>query len=114
MKVMPPEVVEAMKPDFVAPLVGYLVHENTWITCKIFESASGWNAMVRWQRTGGAVLPVPHKPEDVVWAWKTVNDFDDGRVEYPTKIDHAMEAMKRAAAYQAGLRDGRAGKGAKL
>lgn len=70
--------------------------------------------MVRWQRTGGAILPVPHKPEDVRDAWKQVNDFDDGRVEYPTRIEDAMECLRRAAAYQLGLRDGRAGKEAKL
>lgn len=37
--VMPPEVVEAMKPDFVAPLIGYLTHESVWETGGVFESA---------------------------------------------------------------------------
>jgi multifunctional beta-oxidation protein len=70
---MTPDVVEAMKPDFVAPLVGYLVHPDTWVTSRIFESASGWNAEVRWQRTGGYVFPLPHTAEDIRDHWKEVN-----------------------------------------
>ena len=103
-----------MKPDFVSPLVGYLVHPATWNTGMIYESASGWNAAVRWQRAGGAILPVPHTPEDVRDAWKTINDFDDGRVEYPTRVEDTADAMKRAAYYQIGLRDAKSGKGARL
>ncbi|KAI9019143.1 hypothetical protein DFJ74DRAFT_757455 [Hyaloraphidium curvatum] len=101
--VMPPEQVEAMKPDFVAPLVGYLVHESVFQTAGIYESSVGWNTKVRWQRSGGHVFSVPHTPEDVRDNWKKINDFDDGRVEYPTSMEDTVKAMKKGLYYNFGL-----------
>lgn len=40
--VMPPELVAALKPEFVAPLVVYLCHEDTEETGGLFEVGAGW------------------------------------------------------------------------
>lgn len=56
--VMPPEMVEALKPDYVAPLVAFLSHNENVETGAIFEVGSGWIARVRWQRSGGVGFSV--------------------------------------------------------
>lgn len=109
---MPDELVQVMKPDFVAPLVGYLVHPSVFQTAGIYESSVGWNAKVRVQRSGGYHFAVPFTAEDVKANWKEINDFDDGRVEYPTSIEDVKAAMLRSAYYNKGLKDGK--QGAKL
>jgi multifunctional beta-oxidation protein len=51
--IWPQEMVDAFKPDFVAPLVGYLSSDECQTSGDIFEVSGGWAAKVRWQRTGG-------------------------------------------------------------
>ena len=36
------ELVEALKPEYVAPLVLYLCHEDTEETGGVFEAGAGW------------------------------------------------------------------------
>ena len=47
---------EALKPEFIAPLVLYLSHESCTETHAVFEVAAGWIAKVRWQRSEGVLL----------------------------------------------------------
>jgi len=76
--VMPPELVEAFKPEFVTPLVLLLCHESSTETGGIFEVGAGWVSKLRWQRTLGAYFPVdrPLTPEDIRTAWPVVTDFE--------------------------------------
>lgn len=85
--VMPEELVQAFKPDYVAPLVLLLSSDKMPDppTGYLFEVGSGWQARTRWQRSGGHGFPVDVKlvPEEVVKYWKKINDFNDGRADYP-------------------------------
>lgn len=56
--VMPKELVEALKPDYVAPLVAVLCHEKCPETGSLFEVGAGYIAKQRWQRTKGILFPV--------------------------------------------------------
>lgn len=40
--VMPQELVDALKPEFVTPLVVYLCHESCTESGKVFEAGAGW------------------------------------------------------------------------
>lgn len=40
--IMPPELVKALKPEFVVPLVAYLCHESTQESGGVFEVGAGW------------------------------------------------------------------------
>jgi len=55
-QVWPQEMVDAFKPDFVAPLVGYLASEDCETSGELFEVSGGWAAQVRWERSGGVSL----------------------------------------------------------
>ncbi|KAJ3116024.1 hypothetical protein HDU96_010562 [Phlyctochytrium bullatum] len=94
--VMPPEMVEALKPDYIAPLVGFLAHESTKETGGVYEVGSGWIAKVRWQRTGGVSFPVniPLLPEHIAAKWSTITNFDDGRATYPTNTQESFAAVQ--------------------
>jgi hypothetical protein len=46
--VMPAEVVEMLKPDYVAPFVAYLCHESCNDNGGLFEVGAGYIAKQRW------------------------------------------------------------------
>ncbi|KAJ7170611.1 peroxisomal hydratase-dehydrogenase-epimerase [Mycena crocata] len=94
--VWPQEMVDAFKPDFIAPVVGYLSSaDNTETSGSLFEVLGGWAAQTRWQRSGGYCFPskVPFKPEDVAAKWKNITDFSDGRATHPVTTSEALEQM---------------------
>eukprot|EP01099_Mayorella_cantabrigiensis_P008856 TRINITY_DN887_c0_g2_i1.p1 TRINITY_DN887_c0_g2~~TRINITY_DN887_c0_g2_i1.p1 ORF type:complete len:322 (+),score=95.85 TRINITY_DN887_c0_g2_i1:60-968(+) len=90
--VMPPEVVEALKPEYVAPLVGYLCHESSTVNGQIFEVGAGWVARVRMQRAKGAFIPVKDLSiESIRDNWKKINDFSSSI--YPSNGQEAVSLL---------------------
>ena len=51
--VFPPDLVQALKPEFVAPLVAYLCHDSSKVNGQTFEVGAGWISTLRWERTQG-------------------------------------------------------------
>lgn len=94
--VMPPEMVEALKPAYVAPLVAFLCHEKNLSTGGIYEVGSGWVSKVRWQRTGGFGFPVNKEllPEHIVDIWSQITNFGDGRATYPITTQESFAAVQ--------------------
>lgn len=91
--VMPPEMVQAFKPDYIAPLVLALCGDDCPDpTGGLYEVGSGWCGKTRWQRTGGHGFPVnvTLTPEEVVKNWKNIVSFDDDRVDNPEKAQDSM------------------------
>lgn len=81
--VMPPEMLEALRPEFVSPVVAYLCHEDTETNGQTYELGAGWIAGLRWQRAKGGFLPFGDSSiEAVSKVWDAVNDFDD-EPEFP-------------------------------
>ncbi|KAL0078035.1 hypothetical protein J3Q64DRAFT_1825042 [Phycomyces blakesleeanus] len=93
--VMPPEMVEAFKPEYVAPLVAFLGHSSNEETGGIFEVGSGWVAKVRWQRSGGVGFPANRtlEPEQVAQAWDKITNFDDGRATNPNSTQDSFQGF---------------------
>lgn len=55
--VMPPEMLEQLKPEAVVPLVAFLCSDkNENESGQIFEAGAGWYAKIRFQRTKGVVF----------------------------------------------------------
>jgi multifunctional beta-oxidation protein len=66
--VRPRDEVQALKPDFVAPLVVALCSDKfPNPTGGLYEAGAGWFAATRWQRSGGYGFPQNRKltPEPV-------------------------------------------------
>ena len=94
---MPPEMVEALKPDYVAPFVAFLCHESNTETGSVFECGSGWAAKVRWQRAGGVGFPInqPLTPEHIAQQWSKICAFDDGRATYPLTTQDSFVGVQQ-------------------
>uniref|UniRef100_A0A8C8YM98 17-beta-hydroxysteroid dehydrogenase 4 n=1 Tax=Prolemur simus TaxID=1328070 RepID=A0A8C8YM98_PROSS len=78
--VMPKDIVEALKPDYVAPLVLWLCHESCEENGGFFEVGAGWIGKLRWERTLGAIVRQknqPMTPEAVKANWKKICDFNN-------------------------------------
>jgi multifunctional beta-oxidation protein len=94
--VWPQEMVDSFKPDFIAPVVGFLtskgmpttllikqhtdetIHaDNTETSGALFEILGGWAAQTRWQRSGGYAFPHTkhYTPEDVITKWNAITYF---------------------------------------
>lgn len=92
--IWPEEMVQAFKPDFIAPLVGYLTSEaNQDTTGKLYEVSGGWCAAVRWQRSFGYSFPAGQvTPEKLKERWNQIIKFDE-RATYPTSTTEALEQI---------------------
>ena len=94
--IMPEEVVQALKPDFNAPLVILLVSDKApEPTGGLYEMGSGWFAQTRWQRTGGHGFPVDVMltPEAVLSQWERITNFDDGRADNPQDSADGLKSI---------------------
>ncbi|KAI9870168.1 MAG: bifunctional hydroxyacyl-CoA dehydrogenase/enoyl-CoA hydratase fox2, partial [Pleopsidium flavum] len=95
--VMPPDVLENLKPDWVVPLVAVLVHpSNKQETGSIFEVGGGHMAKIRWERAKGALLKTGPTltPGAVLKKWSGVNDFSEP--SYPTGVADFMTLLEEA------------------
>lgn len=78
--VMPQDLLDALKPEYVAPLVLWLCHESCQENGSVFEVGAGWIGKLRWERTVGAIIRQqnrPMTPEAVRDEWSKICDFDN-------------------------------------
>ena len=95
--VLPEEMIQAFKPDYVAPLVVALVSDKIPEppTGGLYEVGSGWFGRTRWQRSGGHAFPLdkPLTPEMVGGQWKKILDFEDGRSDHPEDGQDGLKSI---------------------
>jgi multifunctional beta-oxidation protein len=96
--VMPPDVLENMKPTWVVPLVAVLTHKSSTETGAIYEAGGGHLAKLRWERARGALLKPDDSltPQAIAAKWKNVVDFSNA--EHPDGPANAMEILEQAHA----------------
>ena len=84
--ILPKEVVEALKPEFVTPLVVRLCSEQSEETGSLFEVGAGWISKLRWERSQGVCFAPDQRltAEQVDEAWDRIGDFDDA--QHPVSI----------------------------
>jgi len=76
--VLPKELVDALKPEYVSPLVAWLCHDDCEENGSVFEVGAGWVSKVQMQRSEGYSFPLPFTIETVQEKWDDVCDFDKG------------------------------------
>lgn len=88
------EMLETFKPDFIAPIVAYLVSDRCEQTGTFYETFGGYAAQLRWQRSGGVALPndKPATPEKIASHWSELTKFDD-RATNPTSTQESFMAI---------------------
>ncbi|XP_033019637.1 peroxisomal multifunctional enzyme type 2 [Lacerta agilis] len=78
--VMPQDMLDAFKPEYVAPLVLWLCHESCQENSGLFEVGAGWIGKLRWERSLGAIVRQknqPMTPEEVQNKWEKICDFNN-------------------------------------
>ena len=91
--VMPQQLVDALKPDFIMPLVVKLCDENSQETGGLYEVGAGFIGKVRWERSKGHSFSVSQgfNVEDVNEAWDEIVDFTDA--DHPSNIAEANKPL---------------------
>ncbi|XP_037115642.1 peroxisomal multifunctional enzyme type 2 [Syngnathus acus] len=92
--VMPPDLVAALKPEYVAPMVLWLCHEQCQENGGLFEVGAGWIGKLRWERTQGCITRQsnqPMTPEAVRDQWDKVCDFTDATK--PTSVQESLQSI---------------------
>jgi multifunctional beta-oxidation protein len=94
--VMPPDVLDKLKPEWIVPLVAVLTHKSSTETGSIFEAGGGHIAKLRWERASGALLRADDSltPGAVAAKWKDVVDFS--KPEHPQGPSNALELLEKA------------------
>lgn len=89
---MPKEIVEALKPEYVAPLVLFLSHDSCPVNGGLIDVGAGYVGVNRWQRTKGVVLrPDEITPENIAARWGQISDFSTST--NPTSSEEIMQVV---------------------
>ncbi len=94
--IMPEEMVQAFKPDYIAPLVLALCSDKCPDpTGGLYEVGSGWCGRTRWQRAGGHDFPVDVSlaPEEVLKRWGDIVNFDSPAADHPERIQDSLSKI---------------------
>jgi 3-hydroxyacyl-CoA dehydrogenase/3a,7a,12a-trihydroxy-5b-cholest-24-enoyl-CoA hydratase len=91
--VLPPELLAALKPEYVTPLVLWLCHESCDETGGLFEVGGGFMGKLRWERALGKTWRLGREiaPEDVKTHWKAIAGFE--KTEHPENIAQSMQPI---------------------
>ncbi|MCA9663075.1 MAG: SDR family NAD(P)-dependent oxidoreductase, partial [Myxococcales bacterium] len=88
--VMPKELIDALRPEYVSPLVAWLAHEDCEETGGLFEVGGGYFGKLRWERTEGVTVRLGREisPDDIKRRWSEIVDF--GKATHPAEITQAL------------------------
>jgi (3R)-3-hydroxyacyl-CoA dehydrogenase / 3a,7a,12a-trihydroxy-5b-cholest-24-enoyl-CoA hydratase / enoyl-CoA hydratase 2 len=91
--ILPKEVTDALKPEYVSPLVAVLCHESCEENGGVFELGGGFMSKLRWQRTEGIRFKLGRNitPELVQGHWEQLTDF--GKATFPTDVAAATQPV---------------------
>ena len=103
--VMPPDLLEALQPEAVAPVVAFLCHDDCRSTGRVVEIGAGWVAAVRWERSrgthaleaaAGGGMADRASLEAAASAWPALDDW--AGASHPASTQSAFEPMLAARA----------------
>jgi 3-hydroxyacyl-CoA dehydrogenase/3a,7a,12a-trihydroxy-5b-cholest-24-enoyl-CoA hydratase len=91
--ILPKEVTDALRPEYVSPLVAVLCHEECQENGGVFEVGGGFMSKLRWQRTEGVRFKLGRNitPELVHSHWERITDFE--KATFPADVSSAMQPV---------------------
>lgn len=93
--VLPKQVLAALRPDLVVPLVLLLGSESCDSTGQLLEVGGGCIARLRWERSSPVAFPVGESfsPEQLAAQWQTVQSFVDA--DHPATVADSFALVGR-------------------
>uniref|UniRef100_A0A7N6BXV4 Peroxisomal multifunctional enzyme type 2 n=1 Tax=Anabas testudineus TaxID=64144 RepID=A0A7N6BXV4_ANATE len=92
--VMPADLLASLKPEYVAPLVLWLCHDQCQENGGLFEVGAGWIGKLRWERSQGDIVRQknqPMTPEAVRDKWDKICDFTEATK--PVSIQESLQSV---------------------
>jgi 3-hydroxyacyl-CoA dehydrogenase/3a,7a,12a-trihydroxy-5b-cholest-24-enoyl-CoA hydratase len=91
--VLPPELIEALKPEAVSPIVAWLCHEDCEETSAVYEVGGGYHGRVRLERSLGKTFRLGRviTPEDIKNNMDRINDWTGAT--HPREVMPSMEPV---------------------
>ncbi len=91
--VLPKDMIDALRPEYVSPLVAWLCSEECEESGGLFELGGGFFGKLRWQRSEGKTFKLGRNitPEDVRKSFGDISGFE--KVTYPTDIQASMQPI---------------------
>jgi 3-hydroxyacyl-CoA dehydrogenase/3a,7a,12a-trihydroxy-5b-cholest-24-enoyl-CoA hydratase len=91
--VLPKELVDALKPEYVTPLVLWLCHESNQDTGGLYEVGGGFMGKLRWERAQGKMFKLGRDitPEQVKNAWNDISGFE--KTTHPADVASSMQPI---------------------
>lgn len=91
--ILPPQMVEQLKPEYVTPLVIKLCAESSQDTGCLYEVGAGWIGKLRWERTKGVGFNITNgfTAEDVEAQWAKISDFSN--TDHPGSCQESMMSI---------------------
>lgn len=93
--VMPPDMLEKLKPELVSPLVGYLSSEQCQETGQIYAVGGGYVSRVAIMEAAGVGVKGDLTIEAIAERWAQINDLDGARA-FANAMEAAGQAMRVA------------------
>lgn len=94
--VMPPAVLEKLKPEYVSPMVAYLCSEECQVSGQIFTAGGGYFGRAAIMEGKGAVLPHA-TPEDIRDNFSKISDLSSAE-EFANAFDEVSKRLQPATA----------------
>ncbi|WP_434417737.1 SDR family NAD(P)-dependent oxidoreductase [Nannocystis pusilla] len=91
--ILPKELIDALRPEYVSPLVAWLSHESCEDTGGLYEVGGGFFSKLRWERTQGHTVRLGRAitPELVKSKWSTIVDF--AKATHPADVAAALSPV---------------------
>jgi 3-hydroxyacyl-CoA dehydrogenase/3a,7a,12a-trihydroxy-5b-cholest-24-enoyl-CoA hydratase len=90
--VLSKELIDALNPDYVVPLVAFLAHESCEETGGVFEVGAGYFAKLRWERTEGKAYKWSEvSAENLRRDWEEITEFKNP--DYPESLNDTVFHM---------------------
>jgi 3-hydroxyacyl-CoA dehydrogenase/3a,7a,12a-trihydroxy-5b-cholest-24-enoyl-CoA hydratase len=99
--VLPAPLVDALKTEYVTPLVVRLAHESSDVTGELFEVGGGWTSRVRWQQTRGVMITGAFTAEDLAARWSELESVENART--PASVGDSLGVLGGHLGVELGL-----------